>query len=341
MSDALIPDLELADPVRPARNTPWLTVHLEHHFHHNGTGFYLHLAFSAYAQRTVVFGPSGSGKSSLLRAIAGLLKPDVATIEFHGTTVCNTRAVGNQPTVYIPAEKRRVGLVMQSPAVFPHLTASGNVAFAMRGNDRSAQKEKITQLLEIVEAESLAARWPRELSGGQLQRIAIARTLAADPSILLLDEPFAALDAPSRERISNNLHQWARGRGIPVLTVTHNLEEVFASGDEVLIMEEGRVMAQGTPERVLAIQRERLLQILHAVPAPIAEKTSPLARKRTHRLGIRNSHTAIDGNVVIWAPLLFVFLNNGAPHKQQATPYAQTETKVTCCVYPARVSLEN
>ena len=108
-----------------------------------------------------------------------------------------------------------------------------------------------------------------------MQRIAIARTLAADPSILLLDEPFAALDAPSRERISNNLHQWARGRGIPVLTVTHNLEEVFASGDEVLIMEEGRVMAQGTPERVLAIQRERLLKILHAVPAPIAEKTSP------------------------------------------------------------------
>ena len=98
MSDALIPDPELADPVRPARNTPWLTVHLEHHFHHNGTGFHLHLAFSAYAQRTVVFGPSGSGKSSLLRAIAGLLKPDVATIQFHGTPVCDTRAVGNQPT---------------------------------------------------------------------------------------------------------------------------------------------------------------------------------------------------------------------------------------------------
>ena len=223
----------------------------------------------------MVFGPSGSGKSSLLRAIAGLLKPDVATIEFHGTTVCNTRAVGNQPTVYVPAEKRRVGLVMQSPAVFPHLTASGNVAFAMRGNDRSVQKEKITQLLEIVEAESLAARWPRELSGGQLQRIAIARTLAADPSILLLDEPFAALDAPSRERISDNLHQWARGRGIPVLTVTHNLEEVFAAGDEVLIMEEGRVIAQGTPERVLKTQRERLLQVLHAVAAPLREKSLP------------------------------------------------------------------
>jgi molybdate transport system ATP-binding protein len=277
LSDASNSSLNLSDPLRPgASHTPWLTVHLEHRFQHNGAGFHLHLAFSAYAQRTVVFGPSGSGKSSLLRAIAGLLKPDVATIEFHGTTVCNTIAVGSQPRIYIPAEKRRVGLVMQSPAVFPHLTVSGNVAFAMRGTDRSAQKEKIMQLLAIVEAESLAARWPRELSGGQLQRIAIARTLAAEPSILLLDEPFAALDAPSRQQISNNLHQWARERGIPVLTVTHNLEEVFAAGDEVLTMEEGRVMAQGTPERVLAIQRERLLQVLRAIPAPVREEASPL-----------------------------------------------------------------
>jgi len=275
LSDASIPDPELSHPLRHgASHTPWLTVHIEHRFHHNGVGFHLHLAFSAHAQRTVVFGPSGSGKSSLLRAIAGLLKPDVATIEFHGTPVCNTRTIGSRPRIYIPAEKRRVGLVMQNPAVFPHLTASGNVAFALRGKDRSAQKEKIARLLEIVEAESLAARWPRELSGGQLQRIAIARTLAAEPTILLLDEPFAALDAPSRQRISQNLHQWARERGIPVLTVTHNLEEAFTAGDEVLTMEDGRVMAQGTPEKVLVMQRERLLQMLHAVPAPVPEETS-------------------------------------------------------------------
>jgi len=273
LSDASISALA-GSPTSGAPNTPWLTVHLEHRFHHNGAGFHLHLAFSAHAQRTVVFGPSGSGKSSLLRAIAGLLKPDVATIEFHGTTVCNTRTIGSRPRIYIPAEKRRVGLVMQNPAVFPHLTASGNVAFALRGKDRSAQKEKIARLLEIVEAESLAARWPRELSGGQLQRIAIARTLAAEPTILLLDEPFAALDAPSRQQISQNLHQWARERGIPVLTVTHNLEEAFTAGDEVLTMEDGRVMAQGTPEKVLVMQRERLLQMLHAVPAPVPEETS-------------------------------------------------------------------
>ncbi|MHB1936202.1 MAG: ATP-binding cassette domain-containing protein [Acidobacteriaceae bacterium] len=260
MSDASIS--ALAGPhTSSASSTPWLTVHLEHRFHHHGTGFHLHLAFAVHAQRTVVFGPSGSGKSSLLRAIAGLLKPDVATIELHGTTVCKT-ARNSLDRIFIPAEKRRVGLVMQDPAVFPHLTAAGNVAFALRGMDRSAQKETIARLLEVVEAETLAARWPRQLSGGQLQRIAIARTLAAGPSILLLDEPFAALDAQSRQRISQNLHQWARERGVPVLTVTHNLEEAFIAGDEVLAMEEGRIVAQGTPEVVLASERQRLLRDL-------------------------------------------------------------------------------
>jgi molybdate transport system ATP-binding protein len=276
LSDASTANVEPSSPVRSgAGTTPWLSVHLEHRFHNSSAGFHLHLAFSAYAHRTVVFGPSGSGKSSLLRAIAGLLKPDVATIEFHGTPVCKTM-VHSQPKIFVPAEKRRVGLVMQNPAVFPHLTAAGNVAFAMRGKDRSAQKEKIARLLEIVDAGSLAARWPRELSGGQLQRIAIARTLAAEPTILLLDEPFAALDAPSRQQISHNLHLWAQERGVPVLTVTHNLEEAFTAGDDVLTMEDGRVMAQGTPERVLAIQRDRLLHALHAIPAPVREETAPL-----------------------------------------------------------------
>jgi molybdate transport system ATP-binding protein len=256
LSDAPIPN--------PA-STPWLTVHLDHRFQHDRAGFHLQLAFAAHAQRTVVFGPSGSGKSSLLRAIAGLLKPDMAIIQFHGSTVCKTTR-DSQPAIFVPAEKRRVGLVMQNPAVFPHLTAADNVAFAFRRVDKTTQKNRVARLLEIVEAESLAERWPRELSGGQLQRIAIARTLAAGPSILLLDEPFAALDALSRQQISQNLHRWARERGVPVLTVTHNLEEAFTAGEEVLTMEDGRITAQGAPEQVLAHQRERLLQTLRATP---------------------------------------------------------------------------
>jgi ABC-type sulfate/molybdate transport systems ATPase subunit len=262
-----------AQSVVTTTDPPWLAVHIDHGFHHRGAGFHLHLAFTAHAQRTVVFGPSGSGKSSLLRAIAGLLRPDAASIQLRGTLVCqSTRGSGRQ--VFVSPERRRVGLVMQNPAVFPHLTAARNVAFAQRGTDKSAQQEKVERLLQIVEAETLAARWPRELSGGQLQRIAIARTLAAEPSILLLDEPFAALDAESRQRVSQNLHQWARERSVPVLTVTHDLEEAFAAGDEVLTMEDGRILAQGAPELVLSDQRERLLRILHATPASLAPHPS-------------------------------------------------------------------
>ena len=254
-------------PISIATNAPWLSAHIEHHFQRDRAGFTLHLAFTASAQRTVVFGPSGSGKSSLLRAIAGLLQPDVASIQLHGTVVCqNIR--GRQQRFFLAPEKRRVGLVMQNPAVFPHLTAARNVAFALHGTEKSAQKEKTIRLLQLVEADTLADRWPRELSGGQLQRVAIARTLAAEPSVLLLDEPFAALDAQSRQTISQNVHAWARERQVPVLTVTHNLEEAFAAGEEVLTMEEGRILAQGTPEQVLFEQREQLLQMLHATPSP-------------------------------------------------------------------------
>lgn len=252
-----------AAEIREAQGAPWLAVRIDHRFQRRGTGFHLHVSFTAHMQRTVVFGPSGSGKSSLLRVIAGLLRPDVGNIQLHQALVCQT-VRGGQPRVFLAAEKRRVGLVMQNPAVFPHLTAARNVAFALRRLDKPAQKEKIRDLLQLVEGETLAERWPRELSGGQLQRIAIARTLAADPAILLLDEPFAALDAESRQRISENLHRWAKERGVPVLTVTHDLEEAFAGGEEVIAMEEGRVIAQGAPGTVLSEQRERLLKTLHA-----------------------------------------------------------------------------
>ena len=270
ISPGISPHISSGLPISGAIRAPWLAVHIEHRFRHERAEFHLRLDFTLDAARTVIFGPSGSGKSSLLRAIAGLLKPDEGSIQLHGNMVCQT-ASGGQPQVFIAPEKRCVGLVMQNPAVFPHLTAAGNVAFALRDLEKSAQKETVHRLLQLVDAENLAGYWPRELSGGQLQRIAIARTLAADPSILLLDEPFAALDARNRQRISQNLHQWARERHVPVLTVTHNLEEAFAAGDEVLTMEEGRILAQGTPEKVLARERERLLQTLHATSSLLAQ----------------------------------------------------------------------
>ncbi len=250
----------MSDPrTLPDKSVPWLRLEIDHRFLHNSTSFHLHAAFGLQAARTVIFGPSGSGKSSLLRAIAGLLEADAGKIELHGETVWQRDARGQYR---VPPEKRRVGMVMQSPAVFPHLTAARNVAFALRGNNPAEQREKILRLLRLVDAEALAERWPRELSGGQLQRVAVARTLAAEPAALLLDEPFAALDTKSRQRISENVHAWAREHRVPVLTVTHNLEEAFASGEELLAMEEGRIVAQGKPQEVLAAERDRLLVAL-------------------------------------------------------------------------------
>lgn len=253
----------MSDSALPMAPSPWLSVRIDHHFGCRAADFHLHTDFQLHTARTVLFGPSGSGKSSLLRLIAGLLEPDAGTVEILGTTVWH-RVPGHSAQFHIPAEKRRVGLVMQAPAVFPHLTAMRNVAFPLRAMERQAREEESLKLLRMVEAEALANHWPRELSGGQLQRIAMARALASKPAILLLDEPFAALDARSRQRLSSRVLEWARERHVPALIVTHNLEEAFSAGDEVLAMKEGAIVAQGPPEEVLAEDRNRLLQILRA-----------------------------------------------------------------------------
>lgn len=252
---------EPSDSSQP--KAPWLAVDIDHRFQHGSASFHLRVAFQAHAARTVIFGPSGSGKSSLLRAIAGLLEPDSGNIQIHGESVWRRMREGKSRRS-VPVEKRGVGLVMQTPVVFPHLTVAGNVAFALRQMDKSAQQERVSRLLQMVHAEVLADRWPRELSGGQSQRVAIARTLAAEPKILLLDEPFSALDAKSRQQISENLHRWTDERGVPVLMVTHNLEEAFSAGEEVLTMHEGRIDAQGSPHTVLAAERDRLLRAMAA-----------------------------------------------------------------------------
>lgn len=243
--------------------SPWLEVRIAHSF----ANLQLRLDCSFSAARTVVFGPSGSGKSSLLRAVAGLLEPDSGMIKLDGETIWERATINkakSRARHSLPAQNRDVGLVPQTPAIFPHLTASSNVGFALRHMEKPARKEKVRELLELVDAGSLEDRWPRELSGGQLQRVAIARTLAAEPFALLLDEPFAALDAQGRQKLSENISRWANQRRVPIILVTHNLEEAFSAAEEVLVLDGGAVIAQGKPDIVLAKERARLLKILGA-----------------------------------------------------------------------------
>jgi len=192
-----------------------------------------------------LLGPSGSGKTTLLRIIAGLEWPDAGSVAFHGEDATATHA-----------RDRQVGFVFQHYALFGHLTLFENVAFGLRVRPRrlrlseAAIRRKVTALLELVQLDGLADRYPHQLSGGQRQRIALARALAVEPRVLLLDEPFGALDA----RVRQDLRRWLRRLHDEVhvtsVFVTHDQEEALEVADRVVVMNHGRIEQVGTPEDV-------------------------------------------------------------------------------------------
>jgi molybdate transport system ATP-binding protein len=209
-------------------------------------GLDLRIAFDAEAGVLVLFGPSGAGKTTALDAIAGLVEPDAGEVVLDGTTLFRRGRAG--PPVRRPARERRIGYVLQNHALFPHLTVAGNVGYALwRRPDADA---RVAGLLERVGIAPLARRMPRELSGGQQQRVAIARALAMDSRVLLLDEPFDALDGPVRERLQRDLRALQRELDLIVLCVTHRIEDAFAVGDRVAVLIDGRIVQSGAIEDV-------------------------------------------------------------------------------------------
>ena len=197
-------------------------------------------------QVLVLFGPSGGGKTTTLRAIAGLLRPLSGVVRIAGRTVYDAAA-----GVWAPAHKRRVGYLTQQYHLFPHLTVAKNVAYGLpSGRDAGAQ-ERVRSLLQTLELEGFEERYPWELSGGQQQRAALARVLATGPEILLLDEPFAALDAELRRTVRRELRALLARNPAPVILVTHDREEALALGDAVQVIDGGRTVAQGQPLDVL------------------------------------------------------------------------------------------
>ena len=190
-------------------------------------------------------GPSGSGKTTLLRVIAGLTRPAQATIECAGETWLDT---GTDTDV--PARLRRVGFVFQSYALFPHMTALENVAAALDDGTVREHRARAAQWLERVHLKGLEARRPAELSGGQQQRVAMARALARDPKILLLDEPFSAVDRATRERLYHELAELRRELRMPVVLVTHDMDEAAMLSDRMCILHRGRTL-QTAPSGLL------------------------------------------------------------------------------------------
>src|SRR6202046_3254426 len=186
-------------------------------------------------------GPSGSGKSTLLRAIAGLTGVDHGRISLHGRDV-----------THISARARGVGLVFQNYALFRHMSVADNIEFALRVRRMSAAKrrERRRELLRLVALEGMDERLPTQLSGGQQQRVAVARALAHKPEVLLLDEPFGALDAKIREELRRTIRQVQRELGITTVLVTHDQEEAFALADRIGVMNHGRLLEIGRPNEL-------------------------------------------------------------------------------------------
>ncbi len=200
-----------------------------------GGAFHLDARFEVAGGLTVVAGPSGAGKTRLLRLLAGLDRPHAGRITLDSEVFADLAA-----GVHRPAHERRIGMVFQQPFLLPHRSVRSNVALAVRTGSRPERRAEAIGLLEQVGAADLAHRRPGQLSGGQQQRIALARALAGRPRLLLLDEPFNALDLPVRDRLRGQVRDLVAATGLPTLFVTHDPDEVLALADRVLLAEHGR-----------------------------------------------------------------------------------------------------
>ena len=189
---------------------------------------------------TAVLGPSGCGKTTLLRIVAGFIRPDRGRVEIDGF------AVVDEDTV-VPPERRGVAVVPQEGALFPHLDVAGNVGY---GLPRSGQSRRVDEMLELVGLGGLGRRRPDQLSGGQQQRVALARALAPSPRVVVLDEPFSALDAGLRAQVRDEVSQVLRSIDATAIIVTHDQEEALSMADSVAVMEAGRLVMHGSPTEV-------------------------------------------------------------------------------------------
>ncbi len=227
-----------------------LAVDIARRLQGNGRSFDLHARFECHKDVTVVFGPSGSGKSLTLQAVAGLMRPDAGSVRL-GDRVLFDSAAG----VDLPARLRRVAYVFQDYALFPHLTVARNVAFPLqRWWERSLSpgvRDEVFAMLEVFEIAHLANDYPSRLSGGQRQRVALARAMVGRPDLLLLDEPFSALDPLLRERMRHELLALRERFGVPLLVITHDPDDVATLADDIIVFRDGHVTATGaTPDMV-------------------------------------------------------------------------------------------
>jgi molybdate transport system ATP-binding protein len=213
----------------------------------SGSGFSLDVKFSASPGFTILFGASGAGKTTVLDCIAGLQSPTAGRVSAGDVDLFHSDRRVDVPTRY-----RRLGYLFQTVALFPHLTGKQNIDY---GLSSLPEQERAARTREVAESFGISAvlhRRPAQMSGGERQRVALARALVTRPRALLLDEPMTALDAVTKSRILDDLRRWNEAHSVPILYVTHEREEVYALGDRVILLESGRILADGTPHEVMS-----------------------------------------------------------------------------------------
>ncbi len=195
----------------------------------------------------ILFGPSGSGKTTILRCLAGLERPDEGHIQFNGVPWLDVARGVN-----LPPQARRLGYMSQDYALFPQYTVVGNIEYGLGDLPQGERAQRVSEALQLLQIEPLAQQRPAQLSGGQQQRVALARAIARRPCLLLLDEPLSALDAPTRSRLRGEVRLLLQRLAIPSIVVTHDWTEALALGDQMAVIENGRVLQMGRPQEVFS-----------------------------------------------------------------------------------------
>jgi ABC-type sulfate/molybdate transport systems ATPase subunit len=207
--------------------------------------FSLDASFQSDAGATAILGASGAGKTLTLRAIAGLQTPLEGKILQRGVTLYNS-----EQRIDLPARRRNVGYLFQDYALFPHLTVAENIAFGLKGREHAGQRESVSRMVDLLRLHGLEERHPEGLSGGERQRVALGRALAPHPDLLLLDEPFSALDAPTRDSLVEEFIALREAIDVPMILVTHDIGEAYALAEHLVVMGGGRVLQSGPKAEV-------------------------------------------------------------------------------------------